>query len=78
MPGLEITRSEHSWRQQIDIGAEYPAIEWPTELPHPQDQVVAWQKTLTEAGRQLLQPLALADVLAAEGLQPGTPARACD
>jgi len=75
-PGLEITRGERDWREQIDIGAEYPAIaqgrgvpawtrlqgpnQWPVEQPSLRTQVVAWQQTLTQAGRQLLRALALA------------------
>lgn len=75
-PGLEITRGERDWREQIDIGAEYPVIaqgpgvpawtrlqgpnQWPAELPQLRAQVVAWQQTLTAAGRQLLRALALA------------------
>lgn len=75
-PGLEITRGAQDWREQIDIGSEYAAIaqgpgvpawtrlqgpnQWPAELPQFRSAVVAWQQTLTVAGRQLLQALALA------------------
>lgn len=75
-PGLEITRGAQDWREQIDIGAEYSAIvqgpgvpawtrlqgpnQWPVELPQLRSAVVAWQQTLTVAGRRLLQALALA------------------
>lgn len=75
-PGLEITRGAQDWREQIDIGAEYPAIaqgpgvpvwtrlqgpnQWPAELPGLRTAVVAWQQALTVAGRQLLRALALA------------------
>jgi isopenicillin N synthase-like dioxygenase len=75
-PGLELTRGEQDWREQIDISTEAPAIEqgpgvptwtrlqgpnqWPTELPQFRASVEAWQQTLTTAGRQLLRALALA------------------
>jgi isopenicillin N synthase-like dioxygenase len=75
-PGLEITRGAQDWREQVDFGAEYPAIaqgpgvpvwtrlqgpnQWPTDLPGLRTAVVAWQQALTVAGRQLLRALALA------------------
>lgn len=75
-PGEEITRGERDWREQIDFSSERDVIaqgpdvpawtrlqgpnQWPDELPQLRASVTAWQQTLTVAGRQLLQALALA------------------
>ncbi|MBY0236635.1 MAG: isopenicillin N synthase family oxygenase [Burkholderiaceae bacterium] len=74
--GEEITRGARDWREQLDIGAERPALpstgaeqawrrlqgpnQWPEHLPELQPALLAWQDRLTAVGQQLLDALALA------------------
>ncbi len=73
--GGEITRGAVDWREQIDIGAERPAIppgpgvpdylrlegpnQWPAALPQLQEVVGRWDRTLSEIGMRLLRAWAV-------------------
>ena len=74
--GGEITRGKPDWREQIDIGAERPALprnpdlpawsrlegpnQWPAALPGFRDIVLRWQDEVTQVLVQLLRGFALA------------------
>ncbi|WP_111766200.1 isopenicillin N synthase family dioxygenase [Nakamurella deserti] len=69
--GGELTRGEVDWREQIDIGAERPAVprgpgvpdylrlegpnQWPASLPALQRVVTRWDETLSAIGMRLLR-----------------------
>lgn len=74
--GEEITRGARDWREQLDIGAERPALpwgdaeqawrrlqgpnQWPAQLPELKPALLAWQERLTYVAQHLLEALALA------------------
>ena len=73
----ELTRGTPDWREQIDIGAERPALprepgetawtrlqgpnQWPTALPELRPLVLRWQKAAMEVLARLMRAYALAD-----------------
>jgi isopenicillin N synthase-like dioxygenase len=75
-PGAERTRGRPDWREQIDIGAERPALpigpgtppwarlqgpnQWPDALPALKPVVLDWQARVTQVAVRLLQAFALA------------------
>ena len=74
--GLEVTRGQADWREQIDFSSERPAIarelrtphwarlqgpnQWPETLPELKPTVLEWQRQLTDLGIRVLQTFALA------------------
>ncbi len=74
--GLELTRGQPDWREQIDIGAERGAVpdpldgpayrrlqgpnQWPAELPDFRTTVLTWQDAVTNVLVRLLRAFALA------------------
>ncbi|GGC53052.1 isopenicillin N synthase family dioxygenase [Chelatococcus reniformis] len=72
--GLEITRGEADWREQLDIGAERPALardpaappwtrlqgpnQWPDTLPELKQALLAWQTAVTDVAVRLLRAFA--------------------
>ena len=73
--GGELTRGRVDWREQIDIGAERPAVppgpgvpdylrlegpnQWPAALPELQRVISRWDATLSEIGMKLLRAWAV-------------------
>lgn len=73
--GLEYTRGQRDWREQMDIGAERPALlhdrqgpvwqrlqgpnQWPESLPDFREIVLNWQERITTVLTRILQALAL-------------------
>jgi isopenicillin N synthase-like dioxygenase len=73
--GGELTRGAVDWREQIDIGAERPAVprgpgvpdylrlegpnQWPASLPALQRVVTRWDETLSAIGMRLLRAWAV-------------------
>ncbi|MEO5832416.1 MAG: 2-oxoglutarate and iron-dependent oxygenase domain-containing protein [Nakamurella sp.] len=73
--GGELTQGAVDWREQIDIGAERPAVppgpgvpdylrlegpnQWPASLPELRDVVTRWDETLSAIGMKLLQAWAV-------------------
>ena len=74
--GMEITRGERDWREQIDIGAERPALprnndqpgwarlqgpnQWPTALPEFRTVVTQYQEAVTNLAIRLVTLFAAA------------------
>lgn len=73
-PGWERTRGQPDWREQIDIGAERPALpdsaaapwlrlqgpnQWPAQLPELQPAAERWLALVSDLGIRLLQAFAL-------------------
>ncbi|MCX6018260.1 MAG: isopenicillin N synthase family oxygenase [Chloroflexi bacterium] len=74
--GMEITRGQRDWREQIDIGAEREALprtpdlpaykrlqgpnQWPATLPELRDTVLRYQEAVIDLSKRLLQAFALA------------------
>jgi len=74
--GMEITRGQRDWREQIDIGAEREALprtpdlppykrlqgpnQWPQALPEMRDVVLRYQEAVIDLAKRLLQAFALA------------------
>ncbi|BCP56060.1 2-oxobutyrate oxidase [Kaistia sp. 32K] len=74
--GLEITRGQADWREQIDFSSERPAIpvapgtpdwarlqgpnQWPDALPALKPTVLEWQRQLADLGIRVLEAFALA------------------
>ena len=73
--GDEITRGKHDWREQLDAGAEEPAVavrpgdpswlrlrgpnQWPARLPRMRDAVLGWMRAMDVVGVAILRALAL-------------------
>jgi isopenicillin N synthase-like dioxygenase len=73
--GDEITRGKRDWREQLDAGAEEPAVtvragdptwlrlrgpnQWPARLPRMRDAVLAWMHAMDVVGVAILRALAL-------------------
>ena len=73
--GDEITRGARDWREQLDAGAEEPALavqpgdppwlrlrgpnQWPARLPRMRDAVLAWMRAMDTVGLAVLRALAL-------------------
>jgi isopenicillin N synthase-like dioxygenase len=73
--GDEITRGKRDWREQLDAGAEEPAVairpgdptwlrlrgpnQWPVRLPRMRDAVLAWMSAMDVVGLAILRALAL-------------------
>jgi isopenicillin N synthase-like dioxygenase len=73
--GLEYTRGQRDWREQVDIGAERVALpldaqspaylrlqgpnQWPSALPEFRPVVLAWQEQVTGVLTRVLRALAL-------------------
>jgi isopenicillin N synthase-like dioxygenase len=82
----ELTRGQPDWREQIDIGAERPALprdanspawarlrgpnQWPAALPELRPVVIRWQAAAEEVLMRVLRALALALGQAADALEP--------
>jgi isopenicillin N synthase-like dioxygenase len=82
----EVTRGRPDWREQIDIGAERPALprdanspawarlrgpnQWPAALPELRTAVVRWQAAAEQVLIRVLRALALALGQAADALEP--------
>ena len=79
--GVEVTRGQHDYREQFDIGAERLAItdsrapawsrmqgpnQWPQALPELRQQLAVWQEHMTLVALQLLRALAESLSLPAE------------
>ena len=73
--GMEITRGQRDWREQIDIGAERPTLppdpaapwsrlqgpnQWPRAIPELRDVVMRYQIAVTDLAIRLVQAFALA------------------
>jgi isopenicillin N synthase-like dioxygenase len=74
--GLEITRGQRDWREQIDIGAERPALprdedlpawarlhgpnQWPAALPELRETILRYQEAVTALAIRLVKTFALA------------------
>jgi len=81
----ELTRGTPDWREQIDIGAERPALprgadtpawarlqgpnQWPAALPELRPIVVGWQNAALEVSHRLLSAFSLALGQAADALE---------
>jgi isopenicillin N synthase-like dioxygenase len=73
--GDEITRGARDWREQLDAGAEEPALavgpgdppwlrlrgpnQWPARLPRMRDTVLGWMRAMDTVGIAVLRALAL-------------------
>lgn len=73
--GDEITRGAPDWREQLDAGAEEPALaigpgdppwlrlrgpnQWPARLPRMRDTVLDWMRAMDAVGLAVLRALAL-------------------
>ena len=73
--GDEITRGKHDWREQLDAGAEEPAVavrpgdpswlrlrgpnQWPARLPRMRDAVLGLMRAMDVVGVAILRALAL-------------------
>jgi isopenicillin N synthase-like dioxygenase len=73
--GDEITRGARDWREQLDAGAEEPALavkpgdppwlrlrgpnQWPSRLPQMRGAVLAWMRAMDVVGLAVLRALAL-------------------
>jgi isopenicillin N synthase-like dioxygenase len=82
----ELTRGQPDWREQIDIGAERPALprnadspawtrlrgpnQWPAALPELRPVVIRWQAAAEQVLFRVLRALALALGQAADALEP--------
>jgi isopenicillin N synthase-like dioxygenase len=82
----ELTRGQPDWREQIDIGAERPALprdanlpawarlrgpnQWPAALPELRPVVIRWQAAAEQVLIRILRALALALGQAADALEP--------
>jgi isopenicillin N synthase-like dioxygenase len=82
----ELTRGQPDWREQIDIGAERPALardanspawarlrgpnQWPAALPELRPAVIRWQAAAEQVLIRVLRALALALGQAADALEP--------
>jgi isopenicillin N synthase-like dioxygenase len=82
----ELTRGQPDWREQIDIGAERPALprdtdapawarlrgpnQWPAALPELRPLVIRWQAAAEQVLIRVLRALALALGQAADALEP--------
>jgi isopenicillin N synthase-like dioxygenase len=82
----ELTRGQPDWREQIDIGAERPALardtnspawarlrgpnQWPAALPELRPVVIRWQAAAEQVLIRVLRALALALGQAADALEP--------
>jgi isopenicillin N synthase-like dioxygenase len=82
----ELTRGAPDWREQIDIGAERPALsrepgspawarlqgpnQWPTALPELRPLVLRWQRAAIEVLARLLRAFALALGQSENALEP--------
>jgi isopenicillin N synthase-like dioxygenase len=82
----ELTRGQPDWREQIDIGAERPALprdanspawarlrgpnQWPAALPELRPVVIRWQAAAEQVLVRVLRALALALGQAADALEP--------
>src|SRR5580698_299806 len=82
----ELTRGAPDWREQIDIGAERPALprepgepawtrlqgpnQWPAALPELRPLVLRWQKAAMEVLARLMRAFALALGQAEDTLEP--------
>jgi isopenicillin N synthase-like dioxygenase len=74
--GMEITRGQRDWREQIDIGAEREALprtpdlppykrlqgpnQWPEALPEMREAVLRYQEAVIDLAKRLLRAFALA------------------
>ncbi|MBN9027534.1 isopenicillin N synthase family dioxygenase [Kaistia sp. MMO-174] len=74
--GLEVTRGQADWREQIDFSSERPALptgpgipnwarlqgpnQWPASQPALKPLVVEWQNQLTQLGIRVLEAFAIA------------------
>jgi isopenicillin N synthase-like dioxygenase len=74
--GGEITAGAVDWREQLDVGAEKPALElgadspgwarlvgpnlWPEQVPELKELALQWYSALTDIGLRLLRAFALA------------------
>lgn len=75
-PGFEFTRGERDWREQIDVGAERPALppgpsvpawsrlqgpnQWPTTLPELKPTLLDYQEKVTVLAIRVLQAFSAA------------------
>src|SRR3546814_5798614 len=73
--GLEVTRGRRDWREQIDIGAELPAVprrpdlpawtrlqgpnQWPGAIPEFRTNLLEWQAEVTDLSVRILRAFAL-------------------
>jgi isopenicillin N synthase-like dioxygenase len=73
--GDEITCGARDWREQLDVGAEEPALavepgdrpwlrlrgpnQWPARLPRMRDAVLGWMRAMDTVGLAVLRALAL-------------------
>jgi isopenicillin N synthase-like dioxygenase len=74
--GLEVTRGQADWREQIDFSSERPVLprspgtpdwarlqgpnQWPAALPDLKPIVLEWQRQLSDLGIRVLEAFALA------------------
>lgn len=74
--GLEITRGQRDWREQVDIGAERPALpreagqppwarlqgpnQWPAALPELRETILRYQAAVTALAIRLVKTFAVA------------------